>query len=413
MAALSRAVGSNAVPINNFEFAVLSYDVVVHIYNVRLHQWRLASIDHRYIHAGSIRDRDHAFLWHRGPPEYIQFDGSNNALFAHNANGRCCGLIPLAQSPRRECVPSHWPKQCHPACHTDWRYGGLVGCSFIRHQSQLNIYVEGNVHLFRSRNSECHHAVIVDALLGADDLNGHGALLGQSANFVDLSAFIPGGSKQDFIFKSVVHCKQRNSLIVCGEFTVDGAKYTFAEISVSTESPKWDLWTPHEQRRAYSDPVDHEWMTWRDYFDWSTVIAANERFLMWIFQSRFVIYDLHQRSMLPKISALLIPTEQSKYKQHRGRKLKKSLVIMTDEHTDMLCAAGFVREFYRRPEMEDRLLPPVYIVEMFSQFMGTEYVHVLMKGSKTHWRVRMVEILRTAAPIELVLGCLTGGADDV
>ena len=388
MAALPIGCGSNAVPISRLEFAVLSHDVAVHIFNILRNQWRVLTIDHRHVHKSWIRTRDRAFLWENEHPEYIAFMKSNNALFVHNASAGCYGVIPVVHcDPERKLMPLNFPRLCHRACHRQWTgpMGGIIGGSLITQmtQSHINVFAEGNIHVFRSIDCECHYGVIK----GATD-----SILRQGAYFVDLSASIPGGSQQDFRFYSGVHCPGRNSLILRGKF----GENTFAELSLSAEPPEWVMWTPNELMSEYDEPLICDWWSW---FDWTTVISAHDRYLLWLWESRFVIYDLCHLTASPKLSTLVLPTKEPMNKLS-GYDCR--MVIMTDEHRDMLCAAGFVRAFYSRPEMEDKLLPPVYIVEMFAQWMGTQYVHVLIRRSKIHWRVRMVEILQNAAPIELI-----------
>ena len=167
-----------------------------------------------------------------------------------------------------------------------------------------------------------------------------------------------------------VHSESRNSIILTG-IHIGGCNiyHIFAEFSLSAD--KWVTWKCPCSPYTMDQPLGELGM----------VCTENGRYLI-TFGGDIIVHDLERRTSIPIVSELQYPI-----------KAEFHSLMMTDVRSDEVLTFGFIRLSFEEREMKGVQLPPYYMLQMMAKWVETEWVHLLQRKGKGHWKVRLNAIM--------------------
>ena len=189
----------------------------------------------------------------------------------------------------------------------------------------------------------------------------------------------------------VVHSPSRNS-ILC--LTENGKDRVIAEYSLSIK--QWEM------RNCYGLPGGRY-----ANLDWKLILcSADGRYLIISGDniccdqnSGFLIYDLNENKLKPKISAVVCPVACPDSLVDKFR-----LMSMKDKWEEEMATFGFVRRCFHSEELEGVQFPPRYIIDLMAKWVEMEYIHLMQaKGVNIgHWKMSISEILKSKIDEQLI-----------
>ena len=229
------------------------------------------------------------------------------------------------------------------------------------------LLIGDNIHIFgRYRHNgwlDYHHLII----------NKHA---GTNQKY-DSAAIVTKGRSQCY---PVVHSKARNSILCLVD---NGRNHVIAEYSLRKK--QWAM------RQCNGSHGYHE-----------GVCSANGRYLIisgshnshslrdsWrsCRVSRFLVYDLNEKTLKQRVSAVRYPDDKGGYR----------LFSMRDKWMEGMAAFGFVRECFDEEKLKGVCHLPRYIIQMIAKWIEMEYIH-LMRANVCpigHWKMGMNEMLES------------------